>query len=73
MTTSELYQAALKAEPYQTATHTLPNGDTLFCSVKVVAGRSITRKHFRTNWFLKRAAEQYSKAISRNTAVQLLA
>lgn len=73
MTTSELYQAALKAEPYQTATHTLPNGDTLFCSVRRVAGRSIVKGHHRTDWRLKAAAEQYSKPISRNTAVQLLA
>ncbi len=72
MTTNELYQAALVAQPYTTARHTLPNGDILFCSIDRVAGRSVVKKHRRTTWNLKLAAEEFSKPVSRNRAAQLL-
>lgn len=71
MTTTELYIAASKAKD-GVATMALADGATLFCCVGRVAGRSIVRRHHRTEWRHKPATEQYSKRISRARAVELL-
>lgn len=71
MNANDLYQAALTADN-GTATHVLPDGSTLYCSVKRVAGRSIVRGHHRTEWNHKPVNAPYSKTISRARAVELL-
>lgn len=62
-TTTALYQAAMKADD-GIARCVLPDGSELFCCIDRVAGRSIVRKHLRTEWRHKAATEQYSKRIS---------
>ena len=69
MNTNDLYQAALETG---TARITLNNGDVLICAVDKVAGRSITKKHYRTTFLKLAAGEQYSKQISRAKAVEML-
>lgn len=73
MTTNELYQAALKEKPYQVASTRLADGSQVYCSVKLVAGCSIKRKHPRTTWHYRPAADEYSKTISHEHAAKLLA
>lgn len=70
--TNTLFQEALANAPHHVASHTLPNGDVLFCMVDKVAGRSIVRKHIRTTWGIKFTDAQYQKPISRVAASSLL-
>ena len=77
MTTNDLYQAALKNvgknNSYSgVAVHTLANGTEIFCCLDKVAGRSITRSHFRTTYRVRAIGEQYSKSISRGRVVEML-
>lgn len=73
MTANELYRVAIAAQPYMVASHTLPSGVMVICSVAKVAGRSIVKKHYRTTWSLKLATDEYAKPISRRIAQSLLA
>lgn len=74
MDSNTLYQQA-RANfngSYGTATHTLADGSTLYCSLSRVAGRSVVSRHLRQEWNHKPATEQYSKRISRARALELL-
>ena len=75
-TTNDLYlRATTDIAPggrYGTSRHPLSTGDTLFCCVDRVAGRSIVRKHLRTTYRLLKYGDQYSKQISRDKAAALL-
>ncbi|MGD9884465.1 MAG: hypothetical protein AB7R40_23765 [Nitrospiraceae bacterium] len=74
--TNDLYLKAVgdmvTGTGYGVARHSLNSGDTLICSVKGVAGRSITRKHMRTTYLLLADGAEYSKPISRAKAAELL-
>jgi hypothetical protein len=73
MTPTTLYQAALAAtENHHVASHTLPNGDEVFCWVQKVAGQSQVRKHLRTNWGLRKSGEPYQNRISHAAAASIL-
>ena len=79
MTTNDLYLAAVadmeaRKDGYGgIATHTLPNGAVIYCSVRKVAGASIRARHFRTSFNLKKATDEYSKPISRASVAGMLA
>jgi len=72
--TNEMYQNAVAAiyDGHGVSRFIMKNGDTVICSVKSVAGRSITAKHMRTNFLLLKAGEQYSKDTSRAKVVEML-
>jgi hypothetical protein len=77
MDTNTLYQAALadqvaRKEHWGVARHAFADGCELICMIDKVAGRSITRGHYRTTYAFKLSTEAYSKPISRKTAVALL-
>lgn len=77
MTTTALYQAAVadmeaRKERYGVARQAIPGAGELICSIKRVAGRSVVKGHYRTNWLFLKAGEQYSKEISRDRAVEIL-
>lgn len=76
MTLNDLYVAAVKdlqAGGFGVARVALSNGDELICSVARVAGRSITRGHYRTNYLIRPAGEEFSKPYSRAKAKLALA
>lgn len=69
-TTNDLQQAAVanrreRGERWGVSTHVFANGDTVYCSVHIVAGRSITARHDRTSYGLKLAGAEYAKPTSR--------
>lgn len=77
MTTNELYQQALANraqtnERYGVAKIVLQTGETIICSVRPVAGRSIVGKHERTEYGIIRVGQQYAKPISRANVEKLL-
>lgn len=72
MDTNTMYQNAANNKEFNNSKHTLTNGDVLICCVDRVAGRSITKGHYRTTWLIKLADAQYSKPFSRVKAAQRL-
>lgn len=78
MTIGELQKLAVanlaeRCDAFGSARHTFSDGGILFCSVRDVAGVSVTSRHRRVTFHFREAGEEYSKQISRLRAVEMLA